>query len=319
MAGIDNPDISWQQRLHAKLDAIIALRAKLEEEAGVGTPKAIAMGLSYAHLATTPVAPKARVLMREAAALAADAVGEPLRCAAFQMPANDGAGQRAALREWLSVLDPILDLPRPTFFSSTADQILEEHVVWLGLRALDVGEVREIFQPRNRGNRPANSFSLSIARLTALEWKRRLMSLGYSEGDANREITAAFGEQWDTIRKWEASCGSTLGEAFVAASLRRAEHDEKARADAPGGLFGARRQTSLERLRFHGEQYKVEKRRAAELSPAKQRAARRLEKVVKPVFRRLAAVGLPDRRTWHFVGSADHISFPRGSPVAAAI
>jgi hypothetical protein len=268
----------WRQRLHAKLDAIIDRRDELEAEAGVTPPSAfVALRLSYAHLSMTAAGPKARTLMREAASLAAEAVGEPLRCAAFQTPANDGPGQRAALRDWLSMLTPILDLPMPTFLGSAPNEYLGEHTVWLGLRALDVGEVWQIFQPGKRGNRPANLYSLSLARLAALQWKRRLLSLGFSEGDANREITAAFGEQWDTIRKWEASCSATLGKVFVADGLNRADHDEKARPRSTG-LTAAYDQEPLERLAFAGTQYRQAKRLAAELSPAKQRAARRLEK-----------------------------------------
>ncbi len=277
MRDLEHLEADWRQRLHAKLDAVIDTRAQIEAEAQITPPNALSLGLSYAHLSTTPIGARSRDLVTEAASLVAEAVGEPLRCAAFQTPANDGPGQRTALRDWLSLLTPILDLPVPTILGSAPDQYLEERTVWLGLRALDVGEVWTIFEPGKRGNRPANLYSLSLARLGALQWKRRLLSLGYSEGDANREITAAFGEQWDTIRKWESSCSATLGDYFVSSGLKRAEFDEKGRS-RPNGMFASHYQAPLERLQSAGSRYRHEKRRAAELSPAKQRAARRLEK-----------------------------------------
>lgn len=270
-----------RQRLHSRLDEILDERASLEAEAGVPThPVNALLGIPcYAHLSDSPVASKAVELATEAATLAAEAVGVPLRCAALQVPANDGPGERAALRRWLGVVQPILDLPMPTLIGGAPNLYLAESAVWLGLRALDVGEVWPIFQPGKRGNRPANLYSLSIARLSALEWKRRLVAAGRSEGDANREITTSFGEQWDTIRKWERSCRDTLGTHYVTATLARAERDGLGRPPRRGGLFsGFGRIDPIERLGFAGSRYRAEKQRAADLSPAKQRAARRLEK-----------------------------------------
>ena len=268
-----NPE--WRRVLHEKLDAIIDRSADFEARADV-QPSAFGFA-SYAYLAKSPFRRDAQGLLRAATELAAEATGVPVRAAALQAPANDGPGQRAALREWLNAFDPLTQLPQPTIMGNDFDDCLAEHTVWLGLRALDVGEVWDIFQPGHRGNRPANLYSLSMARLSALEWKRRLLSLGHSEGEANRQITAAYGEQWDTIRKWESSCGVTLGKDFVAASLRRADHDEKHHV-APRSLFGKLMDPPATRLQRSGDKYRTEKRRAAELSPAKQRAARKSEK-----------------------------------------
>ena len=277
-AYLEDPD--WRRDLHAKLEAILDERAELEARAEIRQThenSAFQHG-SYAYLSKGPVRLEAHALLRAAASLAAEAVGVPLRSAALQMPANDGPGQRAALRDWLNALEPLTYLPLPTPLTNEGDESLAEHIVWLGLRALDVGEVWDLFEPGKRGNRPANLYSLSIARLSALEWKRRLLSLGHSEGDANRQITAAYGEQWDTIRKWERSCAATLGSVFVAASLARADHDESHNVGRPRGLFGRLMDPPAERLQAAGDKYRTQKRRAAELSPAKQRAARRSEK-----------------------------------------
>jgi hypothetical protein len=173
-------------------------------------------------------------------------------------------------------LEPVLNVPQPSLISAIGHEPLAEHTVWLGLRALDVGEVWPIFQPGKRGNRPANLYSLSLARLSALEWKRRLISLGQSEGEANRQITAAFGEQWDTIRKWGSSCSASLGELFVKASLERAETSEQWERPRMG-LLGTSESGWSARLQRAGENYRAEKCRAAELSPAKRKAARRSE------------------------------------------
>lgn len=281
MEDVDDIELDRRQRLHLKLDEILDERAKLEAQAGVAkeTQKALMGYSSYAHLSSSSVARPAVELATKGASLAAEAVGVPMRCAALQPPANDGPGERDALRRWLSVLQPMLDLPMPTILGGVPNSYLADYQVWLGLRALDAGEVWPIFQPGRRGNRPANLYSLSVARLSALEWKRRLVAAGHSEGDANREITASFGEQWDTIRKWEKSCREILGIDFVAAALSRAEFDRLGRPVRVGGFFsGLGRTDPIERLRQAGSQYRTEKQRAAKLSPAKQRAARRLEK-----------------------------------------
>lgn len=282
MATFQISEAEWRQQLHARLDAILDLRIELEDEAGMphrAEYPSFALGLgSYAQHSTTPAGPKARALLKDAIAVTADAVGIPLRCAALQQPAEGGPGQREALRTWLSTLEPLFKLPAPNLLAG--NDCLEEYTVWLGLRALDVGEVWEIFRPGDRGNRPANLYSLSVARLSALEWKRRLIALGHSEGDANREITTAYGEQWDTIRKWKASCCATLSEAYVAAFLQHAETDEKFRQSGyRGGLFGKIMAEPFSvRLERAGQKYRYEKKLAADLSPAKRRAARRAEK-----------------------------------------
>jgi len=281
MEDLEGLELDRRQRLHSKLDEILDERAKLEADAGVsGDPERTLPGTRcYARLSTTAVAPDALSLATKAASLAAEAVGVPLRCAALQVPANDGPGERAALRRWLGVVQPIFDVPMPTILGGAGDSYLAESRVWLGLRALDVGEVWPIFQPGKRGNRPANLYSLNIARLSALEWKRRLVAAGWSERDANREITTSFGEQWDTIRKWERSCRDTLGTEYVTATLARSERDDLGRPARRRGLFGGiARIDPIERLRLAGSRYRTEKLRAAELSQAKRRAARRSEK-----------------------------------------
>lgn len=85
-------DTESRAALHARLDAILDLRRQLEEEAGIANEQdnALLGPRSYAHLSTTPIGAKAQDLLKDAIAIAGEAVGDRLRCAALQKPANDG-------------------------------------------------------------------------------------------------------------------------------------------------------------------------------------------------------------------------------------
>jgi hypothetical protein len=121
-------DPEWRAALHARLDAILDARAELEEEAGISHEEdnALLGPRSYAYLSTTPVGPKARELLTAAAAVAGDAVGTRLRCAALQSPAEDAAQMRQVLREWLLTLGPILKLPLPSILSGEVHDCLAD-------------------------------------------------------------------------------------------------------------------------------------------------------------------------------------------------
>lgn len=271
MVDLENPEVRWRARLHEQLDAILDARQQLETANDIpGYNALLGAYLSFADLSTKPIGQAASALMTKMSSLAAEAMGIPLRCAAFQIPANGPKGQRAALKSWLNNLEPILSLPQPTILGSAPDCYLTDFDVYIALSALDAGEVQSIFQPEKRGNRRANNYSLSTARLSALEWKRRLLALEYSEGDANNAITAAYGEQWDTVRKWEASCRATLGDAHVDVFLNRAKTEAKTRF-RPTGIFGSGLSAVPDRLARAGDVYKHEKKKAAELSRAKKR------------------------------------------------
>jgi hypothetical protein len=142
------------------------------------------------------------------------------------------------------------------------------------LRALDAGEIRAVFVAKTGKNRRANRWTLARTKLEALAWKKRLLALGYAEKAANFEITKAFGEQWDTIRKWRVQCEQILGADHVRATLDYAGGaSDVYMRPATGGMFAAAKVAPLTNLESAGTAYRAELRRSGELSKRKSRAA----------------------------------------------
>jgi len=260
-------------RLHKALDALLDSRAKWDR-VNVADSDTSVLGrlflrsVSHAHLAEEPAGSDARELMGQAANFLRDVLGPAVRSAALQLPIRDGDGGKNVLSGWLRLLEPILDTSQPTIIGGAPDQYLALFEVFVGLSALKAGEVQPLFQPGERGNKPANAYSLALAKLLALEWKETLGALGYKDGEANNLISQAFGEQWDTIRKWRRSCATVLDEFMVSYCIRKAGDVSRYQSRFAQGFFGAPR-TPEEDLRSAGNLYRMERRRAAEASRSK--------------------------------------------------
>jgi hypothetical protein len=217
---------------------------------------------------------KARELISEVASLASDVVGQSVISVGLpRVYARDGE-QRELLREWLSILYPLLEPPvLPSGARAEGKHELSIFDVMNALSALDAGEVQPIFVPRKGKNRRANRWSLGRAKLEALVWKKRLRSLGYAEKAANHEITIAFGEQWDTVRKWKTQCEQILGESHVYAALIMAGSAMDRYVKRKQGVFGAPALNPMKGLQEAGEKYRSEVLRSAELSKRKRSTA----------------------------------------------
>lgn len=208
-------------------------------------------------------------------ALARDALGDVIRRAALKRTYERTSEQRHLLQEWLSMLWPLVHVqslpalgigPRPKEF--TIFDAMD------ALSALDAGEIRPAFVANTGKNRRANRWTLARTKLEALAWKKRLVALGYADKAANFEVTKAFGEQWDTIRKWMLQCEQILGAEHVRATLDY--------AGGPGdlyiqpsivGMFAAGATPDpLEKLELAGAVYRAELKRSSELSKRKSRA-----------------------------------------------
>jgi hypothetical protein len=180
------------------------------------------------------------------------------------------------LKAWLSQLYPLLQPPIGALNGLGELRQLTYFNIMDALSALDAGEVRPVFAPNAGKNRRANRYSLARAKIEALMWKKRLVCLGFREKDARYEITVAFGEQWDTIRKWEKQCTDILGALHVRSSLLFAGSagDPCVQPVQIKGLFGNRKPLNpLYSVKAAGDAYREEVRRSAELSKRKSRPA----------------------------------------------
>lgn len=266
-AGVSDQE---RARLHSALDALLDQRQSWDAINGNSFGGSVLGGHAglptYTNLAENASGEDAREIVKDGAKLLRDALGTALRSAAFQRPIRDEDGGKRVLSEWLRLVEPLLETP--SSFGSAPDQYLRLYEVFIGLSALSAGEVQPLFQPGDRGKKPANSYSLAWAKLRALEWKETLGALGYKDGDANNIISQAFGEQWDTIRKWRQSCGSVLDDITVAYCLEKARDVCRYQSQSPSRLFGGLR-TPEEDLKLAGTRYRDERRRSAEASKTK--------------------------------------------------
>lgn len=259
-------------RLHRALDALLDQRAAWEQSNDIASNPSVLGGLlglsSYTHLADKAAGADARDITGDAAKLLRDVLGVALRSATFQRAIRDDDGGKRVLSDWLRVLEPILETPASSILGSAPDKHLQLIEVLIGLSALRAGEVQPLFRPGDRGNKPANSYSLASVKLCALEWKEALCALGHSDGEANNLISQAFREQWDTIRKWRQPCASVLGDFVVSYRLGKARDVSHYQSSGRSALFGTPR-TPEQDLQTAGAMYREERRRAADASKSK--------------------------------------------------
>jgi hypothetical protein len=261
-------DDELRQSLHDRLDHLLDQRSRIESPHPVN-----ALGAMYAGVFPNAIEPKnrqrARSLFLESVRLARDTLGDGIIRAGLPRTYTVESEQRDLLRGWLRVFHPLLQ-PWPAVWAVEPDtKELSVFDVLDSLSALDAGEIRPIFAANKGKNRRANRWSLARTKLEALVWKKRLRALGYEEKAANYEITVAFGEQWDTIRKWKVQCEQTLGESHVSAALDYAGSDIDGYLRKTDGMLGGSSLNASFGLKTAGENYRNELRRSADLSKRK--------------------------------------------------
>ena len=260
-------DQSKRQELHRELDEILDRRAVLVHQEPTS-------GLFGSLLRSGPDIDyfEARGILVRVVALAREIMGNTVRRSAFARLYDDDSEQRALLRSWLLDLWPLIEAQYYTVLGIAPKSELTPFDVIDGLSALDAGEIRPLFLANTGKNRRANRWSLAHTKLEALVWKERLRALGHREKDANFHITTAFGEQWDTIRKWKSQCEQILGSDHVRSALHLALMDLGIYArSTPAGMFGSLKLDPLKSLETAGRSYKAERERSAALSKAKNR------------------------------------------------
>lgn len=261
-------DESIRKQLHDRLDQILDRRSAIEPE----QENAL---LPYLHY--TPLAVKredAHALWIAVIALAKDILGDFVRTAAIDRLYDHESEQRQLLKGWFLDLYPLLFTSPQTTLAIAPKSELTVFDVIDALSALDAGEIRPLFLANTGKARRANRWSLANRKLEALVWKRRLRALGHAEKAANFEITKAFGEQWDTIRKWKTQCQDILGSAEVESRLSYAGSPaDYYLKKPPGGLFGGLKLDPVVGLNTAGAAYRSEVARSAELSKRKARVA----------------------------------------------
>lgn len=255
-----------RRELHDQLDRLIDARGSIEIKR-TNTLGSLITGLKAFDVTD---AAAARKLYTEAIEFAGGVMGEVIRDAAIIRTYDDESEQRRLLQGWLADLSPLLKASPFALLGIAHRRELTVFEVLDALSALDAGEIQPIFAANTGKNRRANRWSVAKAKLDALAWKQRLIAIGYKEKAANYEITVAFGEQWDTIRRWRPQCEEILGKAHVAFHLEYAGSSRDFYVKR-GGLFGFRRPDPLQSLRTAGEGYKNERSRSAELSKRKSR------------------------------------------------
>ncbi len=264
-------DNSQRALLHARLDSILHDRDRIEEPAPANALQAL-LGQVTPGVSSEL---GARAILRDTIEFAKDVLGDSVRFAAFERTYKENAEQRQVLRGWLATFLPLINAPtQSSIFGLAPYQELTIFQVLDALSALDAGEIQPLFEARKGKNRRANRWSLARAKLEALLWKKRLVALGHAEKSANYQVTVAFGEQWDTIRKWKAQCEQVLGPGDVTWQLEYAGSTRDIYVSPPrGGLFGGWKPDPDAALRTAGSAYRSEVQRSAELSKRKCRAA----------------------------------------------
>jgi hypothetical protein len=251
--------------LHKRLDELLDKRSALEPDKPLNT---LGQLLTH-HSSLAATGPAARPLVYEVAELARDVIGDDLREAALGSVSEEQKRPREILRGWLALVLPLLR-QRPNL------GVLPGHLTIYGvleaLSALDAGEIQPIFKANTGKNRRANRWSIARTKLEALTWKKRLLAMGVHDKEASFRVTVAFGEQWETIRKWKPQCIEILGESLVRWELHFAgDHNDPYVHPDRFGMFGARRPSPEEGLQTAGARYQHERARSAELSRRKAR------------------------------------------------
>ncbi len=260
-------DEGVRRDLHDQLDRLLDDRSAIEIE----RTRTLGSLITGFHNFEVSDAAAARKLYLEAIDFAGRLTGEAVRSAAIVRTYEDDSEQRRLLQGWLTDLSPLLTVPPLSILGAAPRRELTLFDAIDALSALSAGEIQPIFAANTGKNRRANRWSIAKAKLDALAWKQRLIALGYKEKAANYEITLAFGEQWDTIRRWRPQCEEILGSAQVAFHLEYAGSSQDFYMKRGGGLFGFRRPDPLRSLQSAGQGYQYERKRSAELSKRKSR------------------------------------------------
>ncbi|WP_157093122.1 hypothetical protein [Paraurantiacibacter namhicola] len=160
-------------------------------------------------------------LARHAAALIGDVCGDWIKVSELDA---DSKLEYAVLS--LQIWQPAIAMhDRNDFFW---DNLIDE------LQRLPFGDEPEVLKPAKR---PPGSHSqpakLSFRRLTALIWAGYLKSKGVKPADFRRDISLAYGADWDAIRKWRQSCSKVLGSSIVERNLEYAPQAVGIRDDFP--------------------------------------------------------------------------------------
>ena len=269
----DTSEKERRETLHNLLDSLLDERARIEvrSESALSLNALLPDFSGRDHLDVRDKA-AARRLFQDALLLARRVVGPAVRDAALPQKYEDGRGQRKVVRNWIFAFLPLLDFPARSFSALGQERHLPLDVIE-GLSALDAGEIQPLFLANTGKARRANRYSLARRKMEALFWKKRLMAIGLNEKSANYEITKAFGEQWDTIRKWRTQCEEILGEGYVRWGLEQAGTDrDPYLRSSRSGMFGNNSPEPERGLEHAGQNYRAEVRRAAELSKRKTRS-----------------------------------------------
>lgn len=262
-------DEAIRRSLHQRLDLILDLRGEVEV---LVSPNALGglLGNQFQQVRSDNAA---RQVFDEAVELARDTLGEAIRRAGLRRTYQRGDEERMVLRSWLIAVAPLINVQPSTVLALAPDSELALIDVVDSLSALDAGEIRPIFMANTGKNRRANRWSLARTKLNALIWKKRLLALGHAEKSANYEITKAFGEQWDTMRRWKVQCEQILGTHYVKWQLEHAgSAGDIYLRTSPHPQFGNWKPDPADGLKREGDAYQHELRRSAELSKRKSRA-----------------------------------------------
>ncbi len=253
--------------LHKRLDDLLDKRSSLEPDEPLNT---LGRLVAY-HEGEGADRARARPFVYQVAELARDVVGENLRNAALRSTIEEQKRPRDVVKKWLALAHPLLSR-RPSvgmFPSITIYDVID------GLSALDAGEIQPLFKANTGKNRRPNRWSKARTKLDALAWKKRLVAMGVHDKEASFRVTVAFGEQWETIRKWRAQCEEILGKTHVDWELYYAggETDPFLQpSPSTSGMFAnSPRISPEEALSGAGAKYQRERTRAAELSKRKSR------------------------------------------------
>lgn len=261
-------DDSTRRTLHERLDAILDRRCEIEP------PPQNALGALAPWSPTSSAEHSgARQLWLATIDLAKDVLGDSIRRGALRRLYEEDRQQRKLLQSWILDLWPLVHTEPQTILAIAPKREFTIFEVMDALSALDAGEIRSLFKANTGKHRRPNRWSVARAKLEALAWKKRLRALGYAEKAANFEVTLAFGEQWDTIRKWKPQCEQILGAVHVQVSLDHAGSSQDYYVKPPqGGFLGAIKADPLKSLQSAGNAYREELRRSVELAKRKRPA-----------------------------------------------
>jgi hypothetical protein len=259
-------DPELRRKLHERLDQLLDKRSALEPEGPFNSLGRLAN--LHAEIASRGI--EARPLFFQAAELARDVIGEDLRNGVLNSVSAQRKQPRQMVRDWLGLVHPLLT-QWPAWVTPAKITLYD---VLDGLSALDAGEIQPLFKANTGKNRRANRWSLAKAKLDALVWKKRLLTMGIPEKEASFQVTVAFSEQWETIRKWKSQCEAILGPEHVKLELYFAGSDSDpyiGTHPVRTGMFANRPIDPIESLRAAGREYQRERARSAELSKRKGR------------------------------------------------